>query len=117
MVPCQIWAFKIEPFGTVDKIPRIRVVIAVASTLECLSLVKHCFTKKNETTFILDKLFIFSRLLYNLKFCFDVDNYSASSEEESRKEAVNINTWLQRKDVVSSYKCNQILRNGFLAPR
>lgn len=64
-----------------------------------------------------------SKLYRNVQPVFSIDdeddegdNYSASSEEESRKEAVNINTWLQRKDVVSSYKCNQILRNGFLAP-
>ena len=45
------------------------------------------------------------------------DNYSASSEEETRKEAVNIQTWMRRKDLVSSFKCHQILRNGLLAER
>lgn len=46
-----------------------------------------------------------------------IDNHSASSEEETRKEAINIQTWLRRKDLVSSFKCHQILRNGLLAER
>ena len=52
------------------------------------------------------------------RFClFCTDNYSASSEEETRKEAVNIDTWLHRKDVVASFRCHQIMRNGYLTPR
>ena len=45
------------------------------------------------------------------------DNYNASSEEEVRREAVNIDTWLHRKDVAASFKCHQIIQNGFLTPR
>ena len=50
-------------------------------------------------------------------FCRPPDNHSASSEEETRKEAVNIDTWLHRKDVIASFRCHQIIRNGFLTPR
>lgn len=63
-----------------------------------------------------------SKLYRNVQPVFSIDdeddegdNHSASSEEETRKEAINIQTWLRRKDLVSSFKCHQILRNGLLA--
>lgn len=62
-----------------------------------------------------------SKLYRNVQPVFSIDdedeegdNYSTSSEEETRKEAINIKTWLHRKDVISSYRCHQILRNGQL---
>ncbi|XP_068732816.1 TBC1 domain family member 23-like isoform X1 [Montipora capricornis] len=61
-----------------------------------------------------------SKLYRNVQPVFSIDdedegdNYSTSSEEETRKEAINIKTWLHRKDVISSYRCHQIVRNGQL---
>ncbi|XP_068685934.1 TBC1 domain family member 23-like isoform X1 [Montipora foliosa] len=61
-----------------------------------------------------------SKLYRNVQPVFSIDdedegdNYSTSSEEEARKEAINIKTWLHRKDVISSYRCHQIVRNGQL---
>ncbi|RMX51497.1 hypothetical protein pdam_00014843 [Pocillopora damicornis] len=64
-----------------------------------------------------------SKLYRNVQPVFSIDdedeegdNGSASSEEETRKEAVNIDTWLHRKDVVASFKCHQIIRSGYLTP-
>ncbi|XP_032227094.2 TBC1 domain family member 23 isoform X2 [Nematostella vectensis] len=46
----------------------------------------------------------------------EADTYSvSSSEDEARKEAVNLDTWLNRKDVLGSFKCQEVLANGYLA--
>lgn len=40
----------------------------------------------------------------------------SSSEEEVRKETVNLDTWLKRKDVLASYECSEVLAHGYIAP-
>ncbi|XP_031554883.1 TBC1 domain family member 23-like isoform X2 [Actinia tenebrosa] len=65
-----------------------------------------------------------SKLYRNVQPVFSIDDDDdegdacsvSSSEDENRKESVNLETWLKRKDVFASFECNEVLSRGHLAP-
>ena len=49
--------------------------------------------------------------------CTLISEEPISSEDESRKEAVNVTTWTKRTDVIATFPCSEITESGHMYSR